>query len=720
MRMIGTDQRSAPRQFLTAADADCRPAATSGHDRIVAVLLSSTALLWFGPYFALELERLIDTWSDVAIADDGFYFLQIARHVAAGDGATFDGVHATSGYQPLWLYLLAAVQWWCAFDARTFVWVAFGLGLALLPATAWVVWRYLRAGGTSPRIAAGVAAAVLFSPVAAQTYSTLCEAALHGFVFLVVLHAAATWYDGRLGRGGQWAFGALLGVFFLARLDGVFLIAGIVLVRAARSSADRWLATARVVLPAAAIAGVYLANNLLTHGHVMPISGALKSLWSGPARPFEWSWWQHGGERLVWYLEPQWAQSALGFARVLVVLPCLWLLGLAGLLSRRWRAPSDDPRLTLLWLAVASFVPKHLYYALLQGSYNDAFWYYTTEYLTIWVMFGVYAGRAANVALPRTRRGVDAAMAALLLSALLWANLPHLPALLSLPWHAPATLLGLAALAVLIAAVQLRRLGTRRPDRAWRWCCAAALPLAMVVAALPARAATVDEPGYRTVKAEFADLGRWMRDVDLQRYGTVGAYSAGVIGYWAGGNVTNLDGLVGDWQWFELSRELGMVPPPRREVFVADYHPPLRDQLLAAGYVLVFDELPRYRDDTVGDEVWVVTADRGAAERVYTDALADASLPRTVRIHALQAAHRHDLAAACASLLPVDPSAGDVLLFDLRSATSSETVNVVVDGRVRHTWRDGVHAIDLLPLRGHDVEIATQRAGVVRAVYRLP
>ncbi|MEE9219302.1 MAG: hypothetical protein V3U98_09585 [Acidobacteriota bacterium] len=43
------------------------------------------------------------------LIDDTFYALAAARHLAAGDGSTVDGVHATSGYQPLWVWLIAGV-----------------------------------------------------------------------------------------------------------------------------------------------------------------------------------------------------------------------------------------------------------------------------------------------------------------------------------------------------------------------------------------------------------------------------------------------------------------------------------------------------------------------------------------------------------------------------------------------------------------------------------
>jgi hypothetical protein len=39
--------------------------------------------------------------------DDGYYYFQIARNLARGAGFTFDGIHATNGFHPLWLLLQA-------------------------------------------------------------------------------------------------------------------------------------------------------------------------------------------------------------------------------------------------------------------------------------------------------------------------------------------------------------------------------------------------------------------------------------------------------------------------------------------------------------------------------------------------------------------------------------------------------------------------------------
>jgi hypothetical protein len=45
-----------------------------------------------------------------------FYYFQIARNVAHGLGPTFDGIHRTNGFHPLWLAILTPVFGLCAGD----------------------------------------------------------------------------------------------------------------------------------------------------------------------------------------------------------------------------------------------------------------------------------------------------------------------------------------------------------------------------------------------------------------------------------------------------------------------------------------------------------------------------------------------------------------------------------------------------------------------------
>lgn len=59
-------------------------------------------------------------WDDAIHAltfDDAFYYFTIARHIAQGHGSTFDGIDATNGYHPLWMLLITPVYWLNLSDA---------------------------------------------------------------------------------------------------------------------------------------------------------------------------------------------------------------------------------------------------------------------------------------------------------------------------------------------------------------------------------------------------------------------------------------------------------------------------------------------------------------------------------------------------------------------------------------------------------------------------
>lgn len=69
----------------------------------LATLLGLSALLqlWFvfqpEPYFLTHL-----------FPDDSYYYFKIAQQMGRGGGSTFDGVHLTNGYHPLWLWICTA------------------------------------------------------------------------------------------------------------------------------------------------------------------------------------------------------------------------------------------------------------------------------------------------------------------------------------------------------------------------------------------------------------------------------------------------------------------------------------------------------------------------------------------------------------------------------------------------------------------------------------
>lgn len=115
-----------------------------------AVLSIATVRVWLG-------------WTDVAalatkaLPDDAFYYFQIARNLANGRGASFDGLSPTNGFHPLWLALITPLFAGGASDSDTSIRVALALGTACSILTAIVVYAVARRL-TGDAVAAALAA----------------------------------------------------------------------------------------------------------------------------------------------------------------------------------------------------------------------------------------------------------------------------------------------------------------------------------------------------------------------------------------------------------------------------------------------------------------------------------------------------------------------------------------------------------------------------------
>ena len=76
-----------------------RPLETLALAGVVLVVLALGSYACLGPE-----ERIV-----FLLYDDTYYYLGVARHLAAGLGSTFDGLNATNGYHPLWCWMLVPV-----------------------------------------------------------------------------------------------------------------------------------------------------------------------------------------------------------------------------------------------------------------------------------------------------------------------------------------------------------------------------------------------------------------------------------------------------------------------------------------------------------------------------------------------------------------------------------------------------------------------------------
>ncbi|MBP2681167.1 MAG: hypothetical protein H6Q78_1030 [Candidatus Krumholzibacteriota bacterium] len=156
--------------------------------------------------------------------DDSFYAFKIAQSVANGKGPSFDGVHATNGFQPLYVFLIAPLYWVFRSNLIAPIYAALALSALLTALTALLLYRIVgRYASTKVAVAAAVIWA--FSPVVTRQAANGLETSLALFLFASVVH----FYLSRVRpveeprRKDLVILGILTGLGVLARVDLVFL-----------------------------------------------------------------------------------------------------------------------------------------------------------------------------------------------------------------------------------------------------------------------------------------------------------------------------------------------------------------------------------------------------------------------------------------------------------------------------------------------------------------
>lgn len=230
-----------------------------------ALLLLAVALV------RLPVERLV-----TVVPDDAYFYLKTAWHLGRGDGSTFDGLNATNGYHPLYLWVLAALSRVVPLVDRAGL-----VAVVWLDTVLTVVWLAVmaalaaRLGWRRPVIWMLVAALL---PIAAIGDVGMEVNLLLPLAWGMVLVLAR----GDRRPGDEWRAGLLGALACLARLDaGLFVgavTAGVLLSRGPWPITGAHVRTAvRLLAPSVvALAGVALVNRW-RFGHVATVSSWLKS-----------------------------------------------------------------------------------------------------------------------------------------------------------------------------------------------------------------------------------------------------------------------------------------------------------------------------------------------------------------------------------------------------------------------------------------------------------
>ncbi|MEE9293576.1 MAG: hypothetical protein V3W34_01240 [Phycisphaerae bacterium] len=204
----------------------------------------------------------------------------------AGHGTTFDQINTTNGFHPLWMLCLLPIYGTVGADSEMALRIVYCLVGVIACTTFWLAYRTVSTYAGRP--AAIVAVCSLIGPWFLNPLVNGLETGillLHLFLILWAVHR----YDLlslHIGGRANALLGLLLGVLFLCRLDSVFIVLAVLAQMGLRWAVGtegevglgtlfrKWLQVGVVAL---LLVAPYLLWNIMVYGHMVPLSGALKS-----------------------------------------------------------------------------------------------------------------------------------------------------------------------------------------------------------------------------------------------------------------------------------------------------------------------------------------------------------------------------------------------------------------------------------------------------------
>jgi hypothetical protein len=223
---------------------------------------------------AIGIVRANTAWLVHRLPDDAFYYLEVARRMSRGEGSTFDGIHATNGYHPLWQWTLVPLSWLfpgqSTFTKATLV-LALLLTFVALLLVVRVVWRL---AGPGPALVGGILAIHGRDGLQGLAISVNGMEAAAVVTALAALLTALVWWADQPGSRRAVVVGFCCAVAVLARLD---LVAVLWLVPVSMAFRLRsWRPAANVMIGAVAIGGPFAVWFLTRYHHVLTTSATIK------------------------------------------------------------------------------------------------------------------------------------------------------------------------------------------------------------------------------------------------------------------------------------------------------------------------------------------------------------------------------------------------------------------------------------------------------------
>jgi len=334
----------------------------------------------------------------VFIPDDVYFYLQIADNLALGHGSTFNGLQLTNGYHPSWMGVCVALRALVGDDPATritalFVVVALGNLVAL-----GLTWRLTR----RLNIHLGLGALVVIAYASLNAIGSEFHLSLPLLLTSLLLALSRPWTTAPTPLRSALhliGFGILLGLTVLARLDNVFAVFALGL--AAALSPRTPLTTtairlAAIGLGAALTLGPYLVSNLIEFGHLVPISGSVKS----------------GLAALVGFNPGKLGLQAWALLALSAIAPLVW-----------YRIGKRTGDFTVFFFSLGALAHGLYILFFLESVWT---WYFATELISVALTLDALATAATRRLAPNVTRLIGPAVIALTLltlGAIAWRNL---------------------------------------------------------------------------------------------------------------------------------------------------------------------------------------------------------------------------------------------------------------------------------------------------------
>ena len=332
------------------------------------------------------------------VADDAYYYFSVAQRLAHGEWATADGVTKTTGFHPLYAFLLAGLQRSLNLSLDGLVGAAILVNFAAFVLAGGCLYWCARLLWGRP---AGVVTALLWltNPHGARIGADAMEGGLYAAVLSFFLWRTAALIrrtpataDAAPGATSFLAIGLAAALTVWSRTDSVVLMPLIVFVLLAtrRSATVRFTAAATIVVSAGCALGVWWLFAFAQTSSVVQGSAAVKVLWR-KTMDAEAGWWVRT-TALEWgrFL----AKSFFKIPAMKWVISGLPLLRMRGTASSHW---AERLFIHVLWV-----LPVGLGLAYAGFLDRPRTWYYVPSLVTLTLLAGGAA--AAVLCMPLTNR----------------------------------------------------------------------------------------------------------------------------------------------------------------------------------------------------------------------------------------------------------------------------------------------------------------------------